>query len=117
MKVSSMQDLQKCRCRNFFISHDVRDSRLVNLASQFLKEYFFFTNCRTCNNAGHARESCRNLQETLLILAGMDITTFVPVQACRTITAGLHECIFVRNTCWTNLLQANFFFKKKESAQ
>ena len=94
--------LQEC-----FISHDMRDSRLVNFASQFLKE-FFFTNCRTCNNAGRARESCRNLQETLLILAGMDITTFVPVQACRTITAGLHECIFVRNTCWTNLLQANF---------
>lgn len=38
------------------------------------------------NHAG----TCR---KTLLILAGMDITTFVPVQACRTITAGLHECI------------------------
>ena len=57
--------LAEASLQEFFISNNMRDNRLVKFASQFLKT-FFFTNCRTCNNAGHARESCRNLQENVV---------------------------------------------------
>lgn len=106
--------LAEVSLQEFFISHNMRDDRLVNFTSQFLKAFFLPI-------AGHV--TMRDMQEnhagtcrkTLLILAGMDITTFVPVQACRTITAGLHECIlFVTRAGPTTLFRP---ILKKEGAQ